>query len=390
MLKVMRRAADAPLDPPKHLGHGKCDTFNKSVQMGVETNNPEELGRETIIMMKSLRIPPGELRGIGLQMGKLERAGEVKLKIGQKKLDFSKAPKLDISMQSPQHHPRQASAGKQTTAPAPHQTPVEATQFIVPTQIDPEVLANLPEDIRARIISRKSVPVQSSQIDEEVLKELPPSIRAEFRQTFKKSAIKIIPKKMKPSPRKGKSVVAIVGQSKFPLSSSDDLDKSVLAELPSTIREEVISNVRREHALARAAQARRLAWAAQKAARERRVNRSVTIPDPPSKPTFQKVSELPELRDLISRWFEELRDEGPAEEDVELLGRYLRKVVLIEKDMRKTEAVVKWFRWCCRETGGVVQDEWWAAGIRLTEHVNDACMERGVGKIDFDIREPMI
>ena len=82
-------------------------------------------------------------------------------------------------------------------------------------------------------------------------------------------------------------------------------------------------------------------------------------------------------------WFRELRDEGPAEEDVELLGGYLKKVVLVEKDLRKAEAVVKWFLWCCRETGPAM-DEWWDAGLRLGDSVNDACMERGVGRIDFD------
>jgi DNA repair protein REV1 len=384
MLKVMRRAADAPLDPPKHLGHGKCDTFNKSVQMGVATNNPEALGREATMMMKSLRIPPGELRGIGLQMGKLERAGEVKLEMGQKKLDFSKNPKADIQMRSPKLQQRTSPPPLQPPAPAPPRTPVQATQFIAPTQIDPEVLANLPDDIRARIISRKPVAVQSSQIDEEVFKELPPSIQDELRQTFKKPVVKITPTKKKPSPRKGKSGFGMVGQSKLPISSPDELDKAVLAELPSTIRQEVISNAQREHAVARAAKARRLAWEAERTVRERKITRSVTIPEPPPKPTFQKMSELPELRELIHNWFKEFQDESPAEEDVELLGGYLRKVVLIEKDLRKAEAVVKWFRSCCRDTTGAAQDEWWAAGLRLVEHVNDACMERGVGKIDFD------
>ena len=380
----MRRAADAPLDPPKHLGHGKCDTFNKSVQMGVATNNPEALGRETILMMRSLRIPPGELRGIGLQMGKLERVGQVKVEMGQKKLDFSKVLKGDVQVESPTPQPLKSPLAQQPTAPAPPQTPVQAAQFIAPTQVDPEVLANLPDDIRARIVSRKPVAIQSSQIDEEVLKELPPSIQDELRPTFKKPVVKITPTKKKSSPQKGKSGFSMVGQSKLPISSPDHLDEAVLAELPSTIRQEVISNAEREHAIARAAKERHLAWVAEKALRERTVTRSVTIPEPPPKPTFQKVSELPELRDLIHNWFKEFRDESPAEEDVELLGAYLRKVVLIEKDMRKAEAVVKWFRSCCRETTGAAQDEWWAAGLRLVAHVNDACMERGVGDIDFD------
>ena len=375
MLKVMRRATDAPLDPPKHLGHGKCDTFNKSVQLGVSTNNAEVLAKETIAMMKSLRIPPGELRGIGLQMGKIERQGEVKLESGQRKLDFLKSVRTDTLHKSPEVKP-------QNLTSALPQTPVKASQFIAPTQVDPEVLANLPEDIRLRIISRKPAQIQSSQIDEDVLKELPPSIQDELRQTYKQPMPKITPKKKKPSPRKAKAA-SMIGQSKLPMASPDDLDVSVLAELPSTIRKEVISNNRREYALARATKARHAAWAAEKAVRDRKVNRTITIPDPPPTPTFQKMSELPDLRNLISRWVEELRDEGPAEEDVELLGGYLRKVVLVEKDLRKAEAVVKWFLWCCRETGPAM-DEWWQAGQRLGDFVNVACLERGVGRIVFD------
>ena len=329
MLKVMRRATDAPLDPPKHLGHGKCDTFNKSVQMGIPTNDPEILGRETISMMKSLRIPPGELRGIGLQMGKLEKVGEIKMEMGQRKLDFTKVPKAEARVRPPRLQAPTSPPPQQNTPPVYPQTPVKLTQFMAPTQIDPEVLSNLPDDIRARIISPKLVAVQSNQIDEEVLRELPPSIQEELRQAYKNPVLRPTPKKL--SPRKPKTVPAMAGQSKLPPSSPDYFDKSVLAELPSTLRQEVISNAWREHVLAHAAKARHLAWAAEKAVRERKVNRLITIPDPPLKPTFQTMSELPELRDLISRWFKEFRDEGPTEEDVELLGVYLQKVVLIEK-----------------------------------------------------------
>jgi len=92
------------------------------------------------------------------------------------------------------------------------------------------------------------------------------------------------------------------------------------------------------------------------------------------------------LRDLISQWFDELGGEGPAHEDVDLLGGYLRKVVLAEKDLRKAEGVVRWFLWCCNGTGSAM-DEWYAAGCILGDHVNSACRERGVEEINFDIPE---
>jgi DNA repair protein REV1 len=381
MLKVMRRAAGAPLDPPKHLGHGECDTFNKSIQLGVATNNPETLGHETILMMRSLRIPPGELRGVGLQMGKLERPRELKHEMGQKKLNFSKSASAETY---PEPNPQDSLSVKPQSPVAPlPQIPTKATQLMAATQIDPDVLANLPEDIRESIVSWRPIQVQPREIDEDVLKELPLSIQEELQQAYKRPVTKPSPKKKKSSPRKTKSIGGLVGQTKLPIASPDDLDPSVLAQLPSTIRREVISNVRHEQALAQASKARHQAWAAEKAVRDRKINRTVAIPEPPPKPTFQRMSELPDLRNLISMWFEELRDEGPAEEDVELLGSYLRKVVLIEKDIRKAGAVVKWFLWCSREIGPAM-DEWWVAGQRLGDYVNDACMERGVGKIDFD------
>lgn len=66
-LKVMRRAADAPLEPVKHLGHGKCDVFNRSVVLGIATNAPEVLAKEAISMLRSFGITPGDLRGLGVK-----------------------------------------------------------------------------------------------------------------------------------------------------------------------------------------------------------------------------------------------------------------------------------------------------------------------------------
>jgi len=399
-LKVMRRAADAPLDPPKHLGHGLCDTFSKSVQIGVATNDAETLGKEAIVMIRSMRIPPGELRGIGLQIGKLGRPGRTD---GQQKLVFTKAPRTEIPIDALSEQPVDPlpKSPVQTTMKIdpPLQGPLQksimktppalfnSTQFIAPTQIDPAVFANLPEDIRTRIVSRKSKPIQSSQIDEDVLKELPPSIQAELLEEYRrKPKPKLTPKKKRPSPRKTKSTFSMVGQEKLPVVTTVTLDPTVLAELPSTIRQEVILEANREQARVRAAQDRHLALAAEKAVRDRKVDRTITIPDLPAKPTFQKLSELPDLRKLISTWFQEFKEEGPAEEDVDLLGAYLRKVVLIEKDVRKAEAVVKWFLWCCQDVEGPALDEWWAAGQKLGEHVNDACSQRGIAKVNFDTR----
>ncbi len=101
-MKIMRRSLDAPLDPPKHLGHGKCDTFNKSVVFGTATNKAESIGKEAVAIIRSFKFSPGDLRGLGVQLQKLEP-----IKTGgppdgsQKKLSFG-----NFALHTPAKKPR--------------------------------------------------------------------------------------------------------------------------------------------------------------------------------------------------------------------------------------------------------------------------------------------
>ena len=70
-MKIMKKTADAPLDPPKHLGHGMCDTYNKSIIFGVATSSAEMMGHEAVSILRGYGFSPGELR-LGVQMTKLE------------------------------------------------------------------------------------------------------------------------------------------------------------------------------------------------------------------------------------------------------------------------------------------------------------------------------
>ncbi|MCJ1305971.1 deoxycytidyl transferase, partial [Hypocenomyce scalaris] len=252
-MKIMRRAADAPLDPPKHLGHGKCDTFNKSVLMGVATNAKETLGREAISIMKGFGFSPGELRGIGVQVTKLEPlkgSADNPLESSQKRLQFkttgpSKCSKEHDSfsledIESPQK-PRRSPVPSVTAGPTSKSPGFESdkalntlgTQFFLPSQIDPDVLAELPEDIRSNIETRKpsksvntsrevtpsvrsrsnspAIPPDSlpnlSQLDQETLDALPSDVRAEVLAFYHKSPRKSHGQSLLPqSPRKIRSI----------------------------------------------------------------------------------------------------------------------------------------------------------------------------------------
>ncbi|KAK3175103.1 hypothetical protein OEA41_002349 [Lepraria neglecta] len=235
-MKIMRRAADAPLDPPKHLGHGKCDTFNKSLILGVPTNDKEVLAREAISILRGFGFSPGELRGLGVQMQRLELLKgtvENRQDSSQKRLQFetSTAPKpkpplprddtIVDDIESPQKpkappEPHPAAAFSKDTSPSGKpRKPLNTlgTQFVLPTQVDLEVLAELPSDIRSKLLpkqrnlnlkeSRETTPAarsrsgtptfpadavpSHSQLDPETLEALPEDVRAEILAFYHKS-----------------------------------------------------------------------------------------------------------------------------------------------------------------------------------------------------------
>lgn len=191
-MKIMRRALDAPLDPAKHLGHGKCDTFTKSITFGVATSDAGQIGKEAVAILRSFKFSPGDLRGLGVQMTKLEPLKPSAAPDGsQKKLNFGNlatAPVAkrtttepiddDISLPNPRRssgqefeqdpitvdpltprkpkvHPALALA-RANAADEKANSPlnVMGTQFIIPSNPDPAVLAELPHDIRSRLVNQ--------------------------------------------------------------------------------------------------------------------------------------------------------------------------------------------------------------------------------------------
>ncbi|KXX75900.1 DNA repair protein rev1 [Madurella mycetomatis] len=191
-MKIMRRALDAPLDPAKHLGHGKCDTFTKSTTFGVATNDAGQIGKEAVAILRSYKFSPGDLRGLGVQMTKLEPLKPSTAPDGsQKKLNFgnlatapaakrTKTEPIDddtslpnpsrpsgqefeqdpitvdpLTPRKPKVHPALALA-RANAADEKANSPLNmmGTQFIIPSNPDPAVLAELPHDIRSRLVNQ--------------------------------------------------------------------------------------------------------------------------------------------------------------------------------------------------------------------------------------------
>lgn len=195
-IKIMRRSADAPLDPPKHLGHGKCDMFNKSTMFGVATHDAQALGKEAIIMLRSFKFSAGDLRGLGVQLTKLEplKTTAAAPDGSQKQLNFGNSRASTAIMKTTLDPIQDAGSPEKSKAAPGHNgsndpivdgpltprkpkgnavhpafnltkvsekddkamTPLNigGTQFVIPSNPDPAVLAELPNDIRARLLAQ--------------------------------------------------------------------------------------------------------------------------------------------------------------------------------------------------------------------------------------------
>jgi DNA repair protein REV1 len=508
-MKVMRRAADAPLDPPKHLGHGKCDVINKSLQLGVATNDPVTLAKESIAMMKSFCISPGELRGIGVQMQKLEpikqrsdgqeQGSQLKLqfKAGQVTTPRAEGTKVaEDPIQDDSHTPekqRTAEVNRPSIAykPIDPGTPSKkrlntlCTQFVLPTQVDPSVLAELPADIRAKLTKRTmsetiatenefeaipavpggevahrappnkySLPTQS-QLDPTILEALPPDLRKEILGFYAAPAAaskrgeqavlpqsprknRTLPPTRQPSKRGGKrggglfaSRARLTGADKFstltqsnfiarpiekqpvppfdsehhsgseatPGEEEEQIDPEVLAALPADLRQEILDQQRSvrlqrnggiDVSLHQRSIAARRKIPQDDAGAAIPLERHFALPPPSARPTFtsRKLSEPAELRKAISAWVREFSDEGPYDEDIAALSKYLREVVCDEHDAAKAVAMVKWLAWaietCEEELADDVASKWQAAAREVRRCVEAAGIQRGLGSFDFD------
>lgn len=190
----MVRAPDAPVETSKFMGHGVCDNQTKSVSLSEFTCDLETITRTVLATMKSLNIPPNELRGMGIQITKLNEELAPKKdsvlmnmfsKVAEKQKDkpikskevaeaanadnnsikgmFSKInEKGESSKVKPDEEKKQKP--KKKNQPTGNimgmlqnmPTRKRTSDYLVPEDIDESVLAELPEDIRREILQARS------------------------------------------------------------------------------------------------------------------------------------------------------------------------------------------------------------------------------------------
>ncbi|KOB78782.1 putative terminal deoxycytidyl transferase rev1 [Operophtera brumata] len=101
-LKLMVRAEEAPVETAKFMGHGFCNVINKSTSLSTATGDVEVIVKEVISIFKKLNIDPNEMRGVGIQITKLESTAVKLIKGAMSKfLNLTKPLKSDAKNESP-------------------------------------------------------------------------------------------------------------------------------------------------------------------------------------------------------------------------------------------------------------------------------------------------
>ncbi|KAG0144249.1 hypothetical protein CROQUDRAFT_65240 [Cronartium quercuum f. sp. fusiforme G11] len=227
-VKIMKRAANAPVESAKFLGHGICDEQSKATKISgpadSATDDGPRIGEEAWKLIKNMNIPPEDLRGIGIQIQKLEKAsvdvGNLK---GQSTLMFKPSKPHPKPISVPHGH----SEGYETRVHRSNQsTPIVVTRR-QPVASTSKNIIQTPHVISSQL----EIP-SSSQIDREVLNALPTPMKTSIMNSIdlsRPSAAMVTPanKSRKPS------------SSFNQIPSASQVDWTVLAQLPSSVRKPI-------------------------------------------------------------------------------------------------------------------------------------------------------
>ncbi|GMK58315.1 hypothetical protein CspeluHIS016_0503470 [Cutaneotrichosporon spelunceum] len=181
-LKIMARDPNAPVEAAKFLGHGDCDTYNKSAPLARHTDDGGPIGAECVKLLHGMLLDPVELRGVGIQVTKLEFGSE--LVGGQPTLSFAKR----VAKMEEGQRPLSAMLKRVERVEPAAKPPAEKP--LVPTEPSEEVELPSPS---ALIATESPTPATSPspadhaspELDPGLLAVIPPELHADARAQYR-------------------------------------------------------------------------------------------------------------------------------------------------------------------------------------------------------------
>ncbi len=132
-MKLLVRASEAPQETSKFLGHGVCDSISRSGNfMGGATREKKVIAKEIKVLARQLEVKYEDLRGVGVQVSKLEK---------------SAMPSTSSMLTYLQKNAKGSPISEEVQE---KKSPIRSNN-ISWSDIDLEVLSALPEDIRKEV-----------------------------------------------------------------------------------------------------------------------------------------------------------------------------------------------------------------------------------------------
>ncbi|XP_023344570.1 DNA repair protein REV1 isoform X4 [Eurytemora carolleeae] len=246
----MVRAENAPTETAKFLGHGVCDNVSRSVQLGSGTADQSRIYNQVLSMIKQMETKPQDIRGVGISVSKLD---EKKTNSGNSILKFVKIKdqsgsnqnsstnispeKINASSSSfnplnpepkPQPVPEQEpmQVPKQVAQPEPEPEKQKSDETVLAEHnLDPEVFAQLPENIRNEILSEYNIGggSRTRRLEDLSLEDCIPGPSSTLKENIE--------------PRGSKSGAEHLSDLSF-----SQIDGGVLSELPIELRDEITTH----------------------------------------------------------------------------------------------------------------------------------------------------
>lgn len=162
------------------MGHGACETFNKQTAIitpsGGVTSDPMIIGEHAWKLLKSFNFDPRELRGIGIQIQKLEKNSAATEVQAQAVLPFKSVAVV------------QASQRNGTTSSLNARALIEPQILVEPPSQD-DVTLNIEPQLD-RTLSHPAFDLPSfSQVDMSVFEALPADVRQELEVEYKRRSV---------------------------------------------------------------------------------------------------------------------------------------------------------------------------------------------------------
>ncbi|KAL1718502.1 hypothetical protein EV715DRAFT_201040 [Schizophyllum commune] len=385
-LKIMKRDPTAPVEPSKFLGHGPCDVFNKQAALagrnGRATSDAEVIGEHAWRILESFHFDAKELRGIGIQIQKLQSLNETdNAEPGQSRLNFAtveggnKVDRVVDKERIDQEVPNEGTAGpskKPESAPA---TLLDLPRF---SQVDKDVLQALPTQIRDELTGE----YKRRSASPAVLAPEPPQLGRPRARTpvslfpnrpngkvtnFARITHQLAPRTTRPSVSPRKSIFAPGRGGPGKVSAAEleklEIDPTIFALLPPKVQREQLLRAR----LAKSGtEIDNLPEPPRKVLKPRRratrsASTQVYAPPPQAhvlEPSSLKhqvkgrsdklvFTDLDEVQGLLERWVVGYRHWPPKEKDVELFRKYLLQcldsTIVGDEGLETAVAVMKWW-----------------------------------------------